>query len=91
MKKQILVTYWDRNIDPEIFEIKGKTEKELIYEIYEKSEKIHYALGDDDELLNEIFDGEISKDELLLKIEFETLKDFLKHLNSISQYYFREK
>ena len=91
MKKTILVTHWDKNIDPEIFNIKGKTEKELIYDVYEISEKIMYVLGDDDELLNDIAEGEISKDTLLLKIKFETLNEFLKHLNSISDYHFREK
>jgi hypothetical protein len=85
------VTHWDKNIDPEIFTIKGKTEKELIYNVYECSEKIMYVLGEDDVLLNDIAGGEISKDELLHKITFETLDGFLEHLNTVSEYHFREK
>lgn len=91
MKKTILVTHWDKNIDPEIFSIKGKTEKELIYDVCDTSEKIMFTSGEVHDFANDIAEGEISKDELLLKIKFETLDEFLKYLNSISEYHFREK
>lgn len=91
MEKKILVTHWDRRIDSEILTIKGNTEKELIYNVYEVSEKLMYALGEDDLLLNDIAEGKISKDELLLRIPFETLDGFLQHLNAVSDYHFCEK
>lgn len=91
MKRTVLVTHWDKNIDPEIIDIKGKTEKELIYDMYENSEKIVHALGADEEIINDIAVGEISKDEIMRKIKFETLDELLQHLNSVSEYYFRQK
>ena len=44
-----------------------------------------------DLLLNDIAEGKISKDELLLRIPFETLDGFLQHLNAVSDYHFCEK
>lgn len=91
MKKTILVTHWDRNIDPEIFTIKGKTEKELIYDVYLKSEKLDYVLGENDEFLNEIIEDKTSKEELINKIPFETLRDFFSFLHENGEYRYREK
>jgi len=91
MKKQILVTHWDHNINPEIFKIKGKTEKRQILDVYYKSDKILYALGEDNEFLNDVWDAKLSKEELMEKIPFETLEEFFEDLNSKSEYYFREK
>jgi len=91
MKRTILVTHWDKNIDPEILTIKGKTEKDLIYEYCEDSEKVMYALGEDDEFLNKQAEREIPKEELMREIKFETFDDFIKHLNDVSEYHFRDK
>lgn len=91
IRRTILVTHWDKNIDPEILTIKGETEKDLIYEYSEESEKVMYALGSGDEFLNKIAEGEIPREELIKEIMFETLDDFLKHLNSVSEYHFRDK
>lgn len=91
MKKKIIVTHWDHNIDPEFFTVKGETEKRLILDVYYKSDKIVYALGEDDVLMNEIWEGELTEEELMEKIPYETLDDFLSYLNSVSEYTFREK
>lgn len=91
IKKKIIVTHWDHNIDTEVFTIKGKTEKRLILDVYYKSDKILYALGEGDEFMNKVWEGELNKDELMEIIPFETLDEFLKDLNTKSKYYFREK
>jgi len=88
IKKKILVTHWDHNIKPEIFTIKGKTEKRLILDVYYNSDRIVNALGENDEFINEVWNAELSKKELMEKIPFETLDDFLSDLNEKSEYNF---
>lgn len=90
IKKKILVTHWDHNIKPEIFTIKGKTEKRLILDVYYNSDRIVNALGEDDQFINEVWNAELSKEELMEKIPFETLNDFLSDLNEKSEYNFSE-
>jgi len=88
IKKKILVTHWDHNIKPEIFTIKGKTEKRLILDVYYNSDRIVNALGENDEFINEVWNAELSKKELMEKILFETLDEFLSDLNDKSEYNF---
>lgn len=73
--------------DPKIFTVRGDTEKELIYEIY-GSLYSPYLEDEDDIISNDIADGILNKQEILAKIKFDTLEEFLIHLNS-SQFYFR--
>ena len=91
MKRTILVTHWDKNIDPEILIIKGETEKELIYNYCLNSEKVMYVLGEDDVFLNKQAESTITKEELIKEIEYKTFDDFLTYLNNISEYHFRDK
>ena len=77
------------NFRPETFEVSGETEKELIYDVYGKSEHLVYVLGEKDKLINEIWEAKTSKEEILKKIPFETLDKFLNFLSNKGDYRFR--
>lgn len=40
-----------------------------------------YSVGEDDEILNDIVEGDISKEEILNKIKYDNLNYFLNNLN----------
>lgn len=80
IKKTILITHREGG-SPEVVEIEGENEKELIYSLYELSFNIMYSVGEDDEILNDIVEGDISKEEILNKIKYDNLNYFLNNLN----------
>lgn len=85
IKKTILITHME-GASPEVVEIEGENEKDLIYSLYELSFNIMYTLGEDDEILNDIVEGDISKDEILNKIKYHNLEDCLHNLSLKGQY-----
>ena len=86
MKKQIIITHYDKNIDPESFIINGKTDKDLILDFYKISNYIIYLVGENDNFLNDVYEGEYTDDELKNKISFNTLDEFIKFIEKKSDY-----
>ena len=78
MKKQIIVTSYQNNIEPIAFTIKGNTEKELILDMYIQYEDLMYTIGEEDEILNML--GEYSDKECIKKIQHNTFDEFIEHL-----------
>ena len=89
MKKTIIITHYDRNIDPRSATVKGNTEKEMIYNLlsYEKTEDWSItAIGEDHPYIKATFDDEIPFSEAEPLLNFNTLEEFKEFVETRTDY-----
>lgn len=87
MRKKVIITHYDRGIDPQSATISGKTDKELIYSLIQRTGEWPISvLGEEHPLIVATFDGDIPVEEAVPLINFETLDEFKEFVETKTGY-----
>lgn len=89
MKLNIIISSIEPNITPKLFTANGKTEKDLVYDIYTNCDDVWEQLDGEPigDLIEYRYNEQISKEDFMQQMEFDRVQPLLDSLSECETRY----